>query len=164
AAQRLDTIQEYYDRTFHFPIEVYDLRNFALIDRREPAYSTNRKPRPGDPLGTAIVNLGAHSEFCGRRCENYYGADFDRAETMRHHHNQTHEYAVSKTVLSADVVLSVPKMKVHKKVGVTLNLKGLVGINTNKNYLVHHTVGTPSTGGDQLPDNVPTGDRLITAA
>jgi len=38
---------------------------------------------------------------------------------------------------------SIPKMKVHGKVGVTLNLKGLVGVNTDKNYLIHYRVGTP---------------------
>jgi hypothetical protein len=52
-------------------------------------------------------------------------------------------------------------MKVHKKVGVTLNVKGLVGINTCKNYLVHYRVGTPSQGGDQLPDSVPAADRVL---
>ena len=61
---------------------------------------------------------------------------------------QVHEYSISRTVLDADVVISIPKLKVHKKVGVTLNLKGLVGINTNKNYLVHYRVGTPSEGGE----------------
>jgi hypothetical protein len=35
---------------------------------------------------------------------------------------------------------------------VTLNAKGLVGIATNKNYLVHYTLGTPQSGGDQFPD------------
>jgi hypothetical protein len=72
-----------------------------------------------------------------------------------------HRYAVSGTVLNADVVISVPKLKVHKKVGVTLNVKGLVGINTNKNYLVHYRLGSPSRGGDQLPDHIPRGDRLL---
>jgi hypothetical protein len=71
---------------------------------------------------------------------------------------------VSRTILGADVVVSIPKMKVHSKVGVTLNLKGLVGINTDKNYLVHYRLGTPSRGGDQLPDDCPAADvRMIRA-
>lgn len=45
-------------------------------------------------------------------------------------------------------------MKVHKKVGVTLNIKGLVGMNTNKNYVIHYKLGTPSQGGDQFPDDI----------
>jgi hypothetical protein len=54
--------------------------------------------------------------------------------------------------MNADVVISVPKMKVHKRSGVTLNVKGLVGICTNKNFLVHYILGEPSKGGDQIPD------------
>jgi uncharacterized protein (DUF362 family) len=164
AAQRLDSIQEFYRRQFDFHIEVYDLRNFSLIDYRQPAYSSNRRELPGDPAGTVIVDLGRRSHFYGLPSQNFYGADFDRTTTIRHHHGEVQEYSVSKTILAADVVISVPKMKVHKKVGVTLNLKGLVGINTDKNYLVHYTLGTPATGGDQLPDGRPTFDRLIVGA
>lgn len=161
AAQRLDAIQDFYRSRFGFDIEVYDLRNFGLIDPFVPGYSHNRKILPGDPVGSVVINLGSTSEFCGLPSHNYYGADFDRQETIRHHHDAVHEYCVSRLALGADVLISVPKMKVHKKVGVTLNLKGMVGINTNKNYLVHHRVGTPREGGDQLPDNLPTSDRLM---
>ncbi|MDF9406786.1 DUF362 domain-containing protein [Pelotomaculum isophthalicicum JI] len=161
AAQRLDTIQTFYRRKFSFEIELYDLRNFALIDPSKPAYSENRKELPGDPQGSVIINLGRESEFYGLPSENYYGADYNRNETIRHHQGEIHEYCVSETVLSADVIISVPKMKVHKKVGVTLNLKGLVGINTNKNYLIHYRVGTAGEGGDQLPNNLKADDLLL---
>lgn len=161
AVQRLDTIQEFYNSKFGFEIEVYDLRDFALINPRLPAYSENRKVLSGDPLGSVVINLGKQSEFYGLPSDNYYGADYNRRETIKHHQGEVHEYSISKTALSADVFISVPKMKVHKKVGVTLNLKGLVGINTNKNYLIHYRLGTPSQGGDQLPDGQPTADYLI---
>ncbi len=48
----------------------------------------------------------------------------------------------------------MPKPKVHKKTGITINVKCLVGINLNKNYLVHYRLGTPSQGGEQYPDNI----------
>jgi hypothetical protein len=35
---------------------------------------------------------------------------------------------------------------------VTLSLKNLVGINADKNWLPHHTEGSPRDGGDQFPD------------
>jgi uncharacterized protein (DUF362 family) len=159
--ERLDAIQEFYYREFGFPIDVCDLRNFEVIDNRQPAYPSNRRELPGDPLGSVVVNLGKESKFYGLPSHDYYGADYDRSVTNLHHQGETHEYCVSKTVLAADVVISVPKMKVHKKVGVTLNCKGLVGINTNKNYLVHYRLGTPSSGGDQLPDLQNATDSLI---
>ncbi len=163
-AQRLDAIRDFYWSRFQFPIEIYDLRNFAVIDRRRPPLTENRKQLPGDPAGSVIINLGSQSHFHGLPNENYYGADYNRQETIAHHQGQTQEYCVSRTALAADVFLSVPKMKTHKKVGVTLNLKGLVGINTNKNYLVHYRLGTPLNGGDQLPDAQPGRDRALVKA
>ena len=53
--------------------------------------------------------------------------------------------------MDADVFINLPKLKTHKKVGVTCALKNLVGINANKNWLPHHTEGTPEDGGDQFP-------------
>jgi len=47
----------------------------------------------------------------------------------------------------------LPKMKTHKKSGITCSLKNLVGINTYRNYLPHYTLGSPSNGGDQFPEN-----------
>lgn len=57
---------------------------------------------------------------------------------------------VSRTALESDVFISLPKLKTHKKVGITLNLKGLVGINGNKNWLPHYSIGAPEEGGDQF--------------
>jgi hypothetical protein len=45
AAQCLDAIRDFYRSRFHFNIELYDLRNFALIDPQQPGYAQNRKPR-----------------------------------------------------------------------------------------------------------------------
>jgi hypothetical protein len=53
--------------------------------------------------------------------------------------------------MKADVVISVPKLKTHKKVGVTMNIKGLVGACTNKNLIVHYSLGRSAEGGDQYP-------------
>lgn len=161
AIQRLDTIQEFYKKTFNFDINVFDLRNFELINNKEKAYFENRRKLSGDPNGTVIINLGKESEFYGLPSQNYYGADYNREETIKHHNGETQEYSVSKTILSADTIISVPKLKVHKKVGVTLNLKGLVGINTNKNYLVHFRVGFADANGDQLPDNRKPFDKML---
>jgi hypothetical protein len=54
-------------------------------------------------------------------------------------------------VLAADLVVNLPKLKTHKKTGVTLALKNLVGINGDKNLLPHHCAGSPGAGGDEFP-------------
>jgi hypothetical protein len=49
-------------------------------------------------------------------------------------------------------VINLPKLKTHKKTGLTACMKNLVGINGNKNWLPHHREGTPAQGGDQFAD------------
>ena len=50
----------------------------------------------------------------------------------------------------ADVVINLPKLKTHKKTGVTISLKNMVGINGYRNCLPHHTIGTPDASGDEF--------------
>ncbi len=154
---RLDLIKNFYKEKLNFDIEILDLRDF-WVDRINKEYkgsgSALRLKLSGDPQGGVLINLGKKSLFYNvSQCKRFYGADFNRDETIRHHFEETQEYMVSKTILSADTVISIPKLKVHKKVGVTLNIKGLVGININKNCLVHFKLGSPEEGGDQYPDN-----------
>ncbi|HLH74323.1 MAG TPA: DUF362 domain-containing protein, partial [Chloroflexota bacterium] len=99
----------------------------------------------------------------GPEPQHYYGAVYHRRETIGAHIGDRQQYQVAGTIMKADVVISVPKLKVHKKVGVTLNVKGLVGICTNKNLLVHYALGSPTEGGDQYPEGLfaPTEEALI---
>lgn len=151
---RLESIRELYRKERNFEIEILDLRSFWL-DTEKGWYSKNRHKLSGDPAGEVVFDLGKESLFYGvTNYDRFYGADFNRDETIAYHHGETHRYVLSKTILSADVVISVPKLKTHKKVGVTLNLKGLVGTVVNKNCLVHYTLGSPSEGGDQFPDGM----------
>lgn len=131
-------------------IELLDLRpeEWKSID----GVTVSRTKLVGDPLGSTQVNLDAASEFVGfRGCGQLYGASYDMAETNRHHTGTTHEYLLCRTAMDADVFINVPKLKTHKKVGLTCALKNLVGINADKNWLPHHTEGVPSRGGDQFP-------------
>ena len=151
---KLESIRDLYKRERGFDLEIYDLRYFWL-DAKKGWDSRNRHKLPGDPQGDVVVDLGKESLFYGvANYDQFYGADFNRDETIKLHHGEVQRYVMSKTILSADVVISVPKLKTHKKVGVTLNVKGLVGTVVNKNSLVHYTLGLPSEGGDQFPDEL----------
>jgi uncharacterized protein (DUF362 family) len=66
-----------------------------------------------------------------------------------------HQYLVAKAVIDADVVVNLPKLKTHKKAGITCALKNLIGINGNKEYLPHHRVGGSEVGGDCYPGASP---------
>ena len=131
------------------PLELVDLRNLRF-DVRD-AVVVARHPLPGDPRGTAVANLGRESALFGFRGEGrYYGADYDTGEVNRHHRGDVHEYLLSATAMSADVIVDIPKLKTHHKVGVTMALKGVVGLNCGRNWLPHRTQGTPQQGGDQF--------------
>jgi len=148
---KLTEIQDFINQFSGPRLEILDLRNYWSKERHFP--SMIRK-LPGDPKGAIKVNLGKESAFFNYpNPQKFYGAVYHRSETIFHHSGERQEYEISSTIFNADVLISVPKLKVHKKVGVTLNQKGLVGICTNKNLIVHYTLGTPSEGGDQFPEN-----------
>ncbi len=132
-------------------IQLLDLRpeEWESID----GVTVARNHLPGDPAGNTLVQLNAASEFVGYPGQGrLYGASYDSAETNARHAGTRHEYLLCRTPMDADVLINLPKLKTHKKVGVTCALKNLVGINANKNWLPHHTEGTPDQGGDQFAE------------
>jgi len=134
------------------PVDVIDLRSETAF--KKDGVILGHRRLPGDPAGYVRVDLGPASAFVEieDRCARLYGAEYDQHELVEHHRDGRHEYLLSRTVLQADCVINLPKLKTHKKTGLTAALKNLVGINGNKNWLPHHREGTPRSGGDQFAD------------
>jgi len=131
-----------------------------IIDLREELYILDKNVTvkmlklPGDPKGEIVANLADEkSEFFGhvKSGKGYFGSGSDIREANRAHDGHTNLYRVSRSVVEADVFINLPKLKTHKKGGITCSLKNMVGINTYRNYLPHNSIGTPSEGGDQFP-------------
>lgn len=80
---------------------------------------------------------------------------YDPRLLAKTHAPRRHQYLVARDVIDADVIINLPKLKTHKKAGVTCALKNLIGINGNKEYLPHHRVGGSETGGDCYPGASP---------
>lgn len=80
---------------------------------------------------------------------------YDPRLLARTHTRGRHQYLVAREVVEADVIINLPKLKTHKKAGITSALKNLIGINGNKEYLPHHRIGGSTAGGDCYPDNNP---------
>jgi len=78
---------------------------------------------------------------------------YDPRLMAKTHSRGLHRYLVAKDVIDADVVINLPKLKTHKKAGITCALKNLIGINGNKEYLPHHRLGGTNLGGDCYPGN-----------
>jgi uncharacterized protein (DUF362 family) len=146
----LSALQELYWKEKNFEIEILDLRDEYWIERDGIYVDTVRLP--GDPRGSIAVDLAADSMFSELDGQGkvYYGAFYNIEETNFHHQDGKHEYAISRSPVSSDVFINLPKLKTHKKCGITVNLKSLVGINANKNWLPHYALGSPECGGDQF--------------
>ncbi len=153
----MNELVELYKKERNFKIEVFDLRQMYSPWSGEHGYApSNEKVRvERDPAGYNEIDLGKTSMFStltDKQCELIYGADYDREHTIKVHTKGHHKYKVSQTFLDADVVISVPKLKTHMKVGVTLNIKSMVGTQGDKNYVPHCRIGDPTRGGDEYPD------------
>jgi uncharacterized protein (DUF362 family) len=163
AVTGLDELVDFYDRELGLELETIDLRREAVTYRN--GVIAERRALPGDPAGYRLVDLGTRSAFTGSGLDprRFRGADYDPGPTSLHHMDGRNEYLLSETALSADLLVNLPKLKTHKKTGVTLALKNLVGINGDKNLLPHHCVGSPASGGDEFPGGAAL-DRLRSAA
>lgn len=139
----------------------------SFIDLRQASWTIDegvirgRRPLKGDPSGYVICDLAGDSEFegLGRDLRKLRGTSFDDAETRRRHSPGRHEYLLSRTVMSADLVINAARLKTHGKIGITGATKNIVGINGDKNWLPHWRAGFPGSGGDQYPSR--TAGRMI---
>ena len=149
----LPQIQQFYETHADFTVEVLDLRPERAI--KTNGVIVGHCPLPGDPMGYVKVDLGQRSAFqeVQELCGLLYGSEYDTREIRYHHQDGRHEYLISRTILNADCVIGVGKLKTHKKTGLTVGMKNLVGINGNKNWLPHYREGTPGCGGDQFVDD-----------
>ena len=134
------------------PVYFHDLRlQWADIDDAS-SYVRAVRSLPGDPLGYSTVDLGPRSRLmCFGVNERFGVTDYSAGKTNGFHHG-SHSYLVSNTVLGADVILNVPKLKTHIKTGMTGALKNFVGIIGSKDCLPHFRTGSPRNGGDEYPD------------
>lgn len=80
---------------------------------------------------------------------------YDPHKLSATHRHGRHQYLIARDIIAADVVINLPKLKTHKKAGITCALKNLIGINGNKEYLPHHRVGGSEVGGDCYPGRSP---------
>lgn len=145
----LESLRDFYgSRGLDF--ELLDLRQEEWVSQDNVIIERRRLPR--NRYGSVRFDLGCNSEFVSHAgAGRYFGADYDVEETNCHHWNGHHQYLLAGAAVKCDVIFNLPKLKTHKKAGITVALKNLVGINADKNWLPHHTEGSPAEGGDECP-------------
>jgi uncharacterized protein (DUF362 family) len=135
------------DRRFHGPVDFR--RTISSVSggvrtAREDARSLDQY---------VLFDLGEHSYLEPVTSDGKFRVTmYPPALMQRTHAPGRHQYLVAREIIEADVVVNLPKLKTHKKAGVTCALKNLVGINGNKEFLPHHRLGPPSEGGDCYPE------------
>ncbi len=136
--------------TWNMPIKVVDFRRSSVV-LNDSHRVTKAQNLSGDPDGYSKVNLSTNSNLMPiiDDYHNFRVTNYDPVEMAKHHNASVNEYLIPKTVLESDVVINLPKLKTHRKVGLTTALKNLVGINGNKDWLPHHRVGSVSEKGDE---------------
>ncbi len=151
----IDILERHY-RLLCSPVRFLDLRlDWAEINDASN-FIKKRHRLHGDPEGYAIVDLGEESRLVPITDGARFGVtDYRADETSNHHCDGRHRYCNSRTELSADVLINVPKLKTHLKTGMTGALKNMIGINCSKDYLPHYRLGDPARGGDEYPDGSP---------
>ena len=145
----LDKIVAFYSQHGKLQVKLMDLRLVGSCKHITGLIS--RKRLDGDLSGYVAVDLKEQSELFEiiDDFEKFRVANYDKEEMVAHHNRQKNEYLISKSVLQADVIIDLPKLKTHSKAGITCSLKNFVGINGLKDWLAHQRIGSLEEGGDE---------------
>ncbi len=128
------------------PVEYRDFRLSTLPDG---VWSSNRTTSRTE-MDYVRFNLGSASllEPVSIQPSQFRVTMYDPRALEQTHGPANHQYLIAREVIEADVVINLPKLKTHKKAGITGALKNLVGANGHKSYLPHHRKGSIGDGGD----------------
>lgn len=143
-----NTIIKFY-KNKNIKIKIIDIRQYAskyISDGiLEPIKSTS------DPLGYTLVHLKDKSAHKNNKniSKKFRVTNYDHRKMRKYHNKNDDSYIISNTILNADLIISIPKLKTHRKAGMTCALKNFIGIIGHKDCLPHHSTGSKSEGGDE---------------
>jgi uncharacterized protein (DUF362 family) len=162
----LPQIQEFYREILKCEIQVIDLRQVHAVIDEDSSLIRRVERQRGDPQGYCEIDLGQASRLheVDAAHPRYIVGDYDAAVTNARHRSPQHSYVVSRSVLDADAVICLPKLKTHSKTGLTVCLKNMVGIIGSKDCLPHHRYGKSDQGGDEFAADYPVRWRLSARA
>lgn len=127
------------------PCDIIDLRNVIC-----PMPGTFVKNPLRDPGSYILFDLGSSSilEPISKPEGHFRITNYDPAALSRNHGTGRHQYVLAREPFEADVILNLPKLKTHRKAGITAALKNIVGVIGDKDCLPHHRIGGSGIGGD----------------
>ncbi|MDF1539371.1 MAG: DUF362 domain-containing protein, partial [Candidatus Thorarchaeota archaeon] len=157
----ISDIVNWYRQNGH-PVQLFDMRPERLqrvikLPLGKISVSLmKRKALSGDPKGYGWVKLDSDSSFQGlsnsslKRLRSIQQIR-PRKGPSKINSDGKHMYPIARTTLQADCLISVAKLKSHKKIGVTLGLKNMVGVILPRFWLAHYREGAPPEGDENAP-------------
>lgn len=142
-------LQSYYKEQ-GIDIELVDMRMVRAVPNKMEIYEKRIYQRGREKY--RVVDLKEKSELMEKmdRVKRFEITDYGFGAVRKHHSMEKNEYFIPREVLDADLFINLPKLKTHRKAGLTCAMKNLVGINGDKTCLAHHTRGTKKNGGDEF--------------
>lgn len=137
-------------------IEIMDFRR-TIVQQNEQTFITHVDSEMVERQRYLFFDLGKDSllEPISQPPGRFRVTMYDPRKLAQTHQPGHHQYLLCKEAFASDVILNLPKLKTHRKAGLTGALKNLVGLNGNKDYLPHHRVGGSALGGDCYPGLAP---------
>ena len=144
----INALLEWYRKRTPVQIECLDLRTVRTV--RSWLYGRWKHQKiNNDKSGYEYVDLKKESCFNNIDPLKLRVAIASYKEMQKHHTYEKHEYLIPKSLLKSDVVISIPKLKTHRRTAVTLALKNFMGISAGKDCIPHFQTGSVKEGGDQ---------------
>ncbi|MBN2280400.1 MAG: DUF362 domain-containing protein [Candidatus Marinimicrobia bacterium] len=144
-----DRLVAYYSRE---NIRLLDMRREIAIFNEENVIIKKKFAAHRQKKDYVTVDLGRDSAL--QEIQNYSEqleiTDYGYGTVPRHHNAVKNEYLIAREILEADCIINLPKMKTHRKAGITCAMKNLIGINGDKSWIAHHRRGLPKDGGDEF--------------
>jgi uncharacterized protein (DUF362 family) len=134
------------------PVKACDLRLWAIELGRMRTIKHIERRGDQDIVAVDLESASLLSDL-DRPGVRFRVINYDPRRIEEFQQNRRHVYLVNRQALEADVILSIPKLKTHEKVGITCSIKGCVGIVAHKDCLAHHRFGPPHKGGDEYPSD-----------
>lgn len=151
-------VQEFYSKYCNGAVKVnlVDLRQHII--RRSPLgdVTTDFHADSGDHCVEVDLNTDSLLDrlYSSTQQPRFRVLDYDPRRTEGCHQRGHHRYILNRRIIESDVVISIPKLKTHEKVGITCGIKGCVGAVAHKDCLAHHRYGPPKRGGDEYSDGL----------
>ena len=146
ANSQIESVVSFVSERTQVEIRIDDFRREMTV--RENGLVLGRTFRQGDDFVEVNLEHNSFLSSIGKSYEQFRVTNYDKDRMSQYHNLYDHIYVIHRSIFEADAVISIPKLKTHRKAGFTSCLKNTIGINCQKDCLPHHRRGSNEEGGD----------------